>query len=186
MTNLPSIPDIPAGTVAGSAEMNELASACSFLLGSASGTNPFWWLTQTTGQSIGTSATAVNWASPTKDNDGVWASANPSRATIQTPGFYSIDWDVAFPAGGNAFAVQAYAQVTTTASNPYNPSASIKFQFSSLSVVSTSGSLISHGGGLVPTWLNTGDYIQILAMCTAAETTITVPPSCFHGELVSE
>ena len=54
---------------------------------------------QTTTQSIATgltTATAVSFNSATTDNDGMWDSAHPTYITIQTPGWYEVEWAVSW------------------------------------------------------------------------------------------
>lgn len=176
MATLPTIPVEPAGVIAASADLNAWANACSFLLGSGSGSNPVFLLQASSAQSIGTTFAAVNFSNSGaifKDNDGGWSSSTPGRYTFQTTGFFTIDWSV--PVGAFSGFLMAYAQVTTGSSNPQGSGVTYKFQFTSSDVGSIYVALSS--GGVMPQQIYAGDYLQVYA----ATNTGTVNTSNANG-----
>lgn len=184
LTVVPAVPTEPAGVIATSRDLNEWANASQFFLGSSRGTAPVFFLQAATTQSLTTSFTAVNWSSSAavfKDNNGAWTSGTPSRMTVMTPGFYSIAWSVSAASGAGH--LQCYAQVTTTAANPFNPSTTVKFQAANRA--STTNITVTGSGGLVPIYLATGDYVEVYALVgSAVSTSLTFAPQ-LTGEWVS-
>lgn len=186
MATIPSIPSLSAGEIATADAMNQIASAVRFGLSASSGGAPAWSLMQSTAQSLPTAGTTIKWDTKLVDNDGVWASSNNSQVTIVTPGYYAIDWNVGMATGTASWALQCWAQVVTTANNPYYPSREFPFQFTSLyQVAVTSTGLYANSGGLVPLWCNTGDIIQIQATPSVAIST-AAGKSTFSGRFVSQ
>lgn len=184
-TVAPVIPTEPAGVIATSKDLNEWATASQFFLGSFRGTQPVFFLMAAATQSLTTSFTAVTYSSSApvfKDNNGAWTSGTPSRMTVMTPGFYSIAWSVSAASGAGH--LQCYAQVTTTAANPFNPSATMKFQAANRAA--TTNITVTSSGGLVPIYLATGDYIEVYALVgSAVSTSLTFAPQ-ISGEWVSD
>lgn len=183
-TVTPTIPTEPAGVIATSRDLNDWANAASFFLGSTRGTQPMFFLMASATQGLTTSFTAVTYSSSApvfKDNNGAWSSGTPSRVTVMTPGFYTVAWSVSAASGAGH--LQAYAQVTTTAANPFNPSTTLKFQESNRAA--TTSIVVTSSGGLVPFYLATGDYIEVYALVgTAENTSLTLAPQ-LSGEWVS-
>lgn len=184
MATIPTVPVEPAGVISTSADNNAWANAAKFLLGSAAGTNPVFFLMSGSAQTWTTSQSAVNFsngAAVFKDNDGGFNSGTPGRYTIQTAGFWTVDWTV--NGGTTASNLQAFCQVVTTASNPFNPSATIKFQF--CNEAQTTGTAFVNAGGLVPIYLFPADQLSIQVITGASSTSGTTPLSHMTGQLVS-
>lgn len=185
MSTLPTIPVEPAGVIATSADLNAWANACTFLLGSGSGSNPMFLLMASATQSWSTTAAFCNFSNTAalfKDNDGGWSSGNPGRYTVQTPGYWVVDYTI--NGGTSANNLKTWLQVTTTASNPFNPSATIDCMYGNTPATSATVCTIS-AGGLIPIYLYTGDLIQVSVTTGAASTSGTSPFSHMSGELVS-
>lgn len=183
-TVVPAVPTEPAGVIATSKDLNGWANAATFFLGSSRGTQPMFFLQAATTQALTTSFTAVNYSASApvfKDNNGAWSSGNPSRVTIMTPGFYTISYSVSAASG--AAHLQCYAQVTTGAANPFNPSTTLKFQESNRAA--TTNVVVSSSSGLVPIYLASLDYLEVYALVgTAENTSLTFAPQ-LTGEWVS-
>lgn len=183
-TVAPVIPTEPAGVIATSRDLNGWANAAQFFTGSFRGTQPMFILMASAAQALTTSFTAVTYSATGavfKDNNGAWSSSNPSRMTVRTAGFYSVAWSVSAASGAGH--LQCYAQVTTTAANPFNPSTTLKFQESNHAA--TTNIVVTSSGGLVPFYLAVGDYIEVYALVgTAENTSLTLAPQ-LSGEWVS-
>jgi hypothetical protein len=92
--DLPDISAWNAGQEHDEAEFNDLSYALSFLLNP-----PECVVQQTAVQAIPngtTTATAVRWDAAVKDNDGMFDASTPTYITIQTPGWYEIEWAVSW------------------------------------------------------------------------------------------
>lgn len=184
ITVAPSIPVEPAGSIAKSHDLNAWSNAAIFFAGSAKGTKPLFSLMASVTQSLTTSFTAVQWsdgAAIFKDNNGGWSSGNPSRYTIGTPGFYVVNWDVSAVSGASR--LQGYCQATTTAANPFNPSATVKFQYGARTA--TTNDVIVSAGGMVPIYLAIGDYLEVYALVGSAVATSASFLPQMSGEWVS-
>lgn len=184
MATLPAIPVEEAGSIATSADWQAWSNACTFLLGSGAGTNPMFYLMASTTQTFSTSQAATNFSTTAaifKDNDGGFSNATPGRYTIQTAGYWTVDWTVA--AGTSASNVEAWCQVVTSAANPYNPSATVQFQFTN--TAQTTLAAYATSGGLCPIYLFPADILSVQVITGASTTSGTNPFSHFSGELVS-
>ena len=185
MATIPTIPGETAGTISASADLNDWAGACTFLLGSASGTQPVFLLMASTTQALTGTFAAVNYSNTAalfKDNDGGWAAGSPSKYTIQTAGYWHIEWSVS--AASSANNIECYAQVTTSASNPYNPSTTVKFQHSNRPA--TTAVVVASAAGLVAIYLYPNDFIQVFATVGVNVNTSSTFYPQFSGQWVSE
>lgn len=184
ITVAPTIATEPAGVIATSGDQNNWANAASFFLGSSKGTKPVFFLMASATQALTTSFTAVTYSSSAavfKDNQGGFAGGNPSRYTVGAAGFYVVAYSVSAASGAGR--LQCYAQVTTTAANPFNPSTTVKF--SSSHRAATTDIVVASSGGVVPIYLAVGDYIEVYALVgSAVNTSLTLPPQ-LTGEWVS-
>lgn len=184
MATVPAVPSEQAGEVSASADWNSWASACTYLLGGGTGTKPIFFLMSSAAQSWTTTAQAATWsatASVHVDNDGGWSSSNASRYTVQTPGYWTVDWTS--NGGASCDNLISYVLITTTASNLYNPSTTLKVQYNNAAQTTTAAYLSS--GGLIPIYLFAGDYLQLMVQGGASSTEGTNPRTHMSGEWVS-
>jgi hypothetical protein len=177
---IPTVPSLPAGHVATTAEMNALAGACTFLL-----EKPVARVRDTTGGlAIGTSATTIPFNTKDYDTDGMWSSGANSRLTIQTPGWYKFRYSIA-TTGGHA--VNTKMRSTTGANNPSGSGITSGDHWGGYTPSGTT--FVGAGGcsGIWPFYLYAGDFLFIVALAdTAGNTTNTsVTGSSFALEFVS-
>lgn len=181
---LPSVPDIPAGSIVTADQLNDIGSACTFLLN-----KPMALVFDSAGgQSVGTTyppTANVSFASKYYDTDGIWSSGAPTKLTIQTPGFYKV-WYTIVCASGTPLAVGAGLWETTGASNPAGSGVSIgPFWGTYVEPQSTTGARASCMG-LWPVYLYAGDSLSLRAYAaTNTTTTSNTNPSCLGVEWVS-
>lgn len=186
MATVPSAPSEAAGNISASADWNAWATATSYLLGSGAGKCPMFWLLMSAAQTFTTSAAAVTWAGATtapiyKDNDGGWSSGSPTKYTIQTKGYWTVDYTV--NAGTSASNLLTYVQVTTTSSNLINPSVTLKFAYNNQAA--SSANACNCSSSLVPILLYPNDSLQVFAQTGASSTSGGNPSSSFTGQWVS-
>jgi hypothetical protein len=115
MATLPSVPGTFAFESAPSiALLNQLAYCVTFL-----NTDQAYTVLSATGsQSVSSStATAVQWATPSVNRDAGWVSGHATRYTAQTPGYYDMAAKIDFPSNATG-ARGLYFQVTTQGNNP--------------------------------------------------------------------
>jgi hypothetical protein len=89
---LPDLNMWNAGTAHDQTTFNAVSYALNFLLAP-----PECRVDQTSAQAIATgviTATPITFDTLVKDNDGMWDSSHPTYLTIQTPGWYEIEWAV--------------------------------------------------------------------------------------------
>jgi hypothetical protein len=183
MTTVPSIPDFEAGNIVSGNDLNSVASAVSFFMGGKPRFSLAFGGVPSFAISVG-SLGPVPWFNTTPyffDNDSGWSSSAADRYTVQTPGYWLTDWVISVGTGATWLA--ACLQVTTSASNPFNPSTTLQYQFGSRA---QSGSTVAvSGGGLIPIYLVAGDYLQVDAQAGTAANASFSPRSQFTGEWVS-
>lgn len=185
MATVPAVPSENAGTVSTSADWNAWGSAASFLLNSSSGSRPMFFLMSSATQTWTATAAAVNWSNSAavfKDNDGGWSAGNASRYSIQTAGYWTFTYSV--NGGTSPTRLGSYIQVTTSAANPYNPSATVQFAFTLNSSFSGQPNY-NTSASLCPIYLFPGDFLQVFAFTAASSTEGTSPFSHFTGQWVS-
>lgn len=178
---VPTLPAMPAGYVAQAADMNDLVSACAFLL-----QKPVAFAYDSAGaQTIGTSATLITFASKFFDTNSLWSASATDRLTIQTAGWYKLRYGVV--AGGtSAVTLFVYAQGTTGPNNPAGAGV-VQGPFWPGCEASAASAHASPGSsGVWPVYLYTGDYIQIYAIggSTGLSTQTTDGGSFFSLEWV--
>lgn len=91
---LPNLSMWDAGTQHDETTFNAVSDVLNFLLAP-----PECRVDQTSAQSIPTgvtTATAITFDTLVKDTDGMWDSGHPTYITIQTPGWYEIEWAVSW------------------------------------------------------------------------------------------
>jgi hypothetical protein len=184
MATVPTVPVEEAGTISTSADWNAWCSTLTYLLGSGSGKNPMFFLMSSATQAWTTTPAFCNFSNTAavfKDNDGGFSSGNPGRYTIQTPGYWHVDYAV--NGGSAASNLVTFLQITTTASNTFNPSATIKCQYTN--APQTTSAAFNQSGGLLPIPLFAGDILQIVVSTGASSTEGTSPFSHFTGMWVS-
>lgn len=178
---VPTVPQMPAGTIATSAQMNQLSACCSFLLG-----KPIARVVATTGgRAIAGTASPIQFDVASFDPDGMWNIANPTRLTIQTPGWYKVRYSIVTV---NSAIFNTYVNSTSGSNNPVGAGVT---SFSYLPGYGNGGSIglsgvASGASGLWPYYLYALDYLVITALPSAATTTSVSPiGSSFSLEYVS-
>lgn len=182
---IPPIPTELAGKIAASADLNAWSAAASFHIQSSSGNRPRFLLTCNAVQSLSNLSTILNWSNSGavfKDNDGGFNPGDPSMYTVQTAGFWTINFSVSAAPGSSSLFAQA--RVVTSATNPFRPSEFIPFCSVGAQVPASFPGIVTNGG-LVPVYLTPGDVIQVLASVdTTSGNTSNNPYPMFSGEWV--
>jgi hypothetical protein len=178
---IPVIPDLPAGHIATAAEMNQLASAATFLLG-----KPLVRVFDGTG-GYSIASPMLCWDTKSYDTDAMWSSVNKDRLTVQTPGWYKF-W-CGITTNGAASSVEFFMRSTTGSNNPLGSGINSTSNWEA-ATVSTSSSPFSaiRVSGIWPYYMYSGDYLTVRGIQTgaASNTYITgVPASFFAMEWVS-
>jgi hypothetical protein len=184
MATIPTVPSEEAGTISTSADWNAWCGTCTYLLGSGSGKNPMFFLMSNVAQTWTTTPGFCNFntaGAVFKDNDGGFSNSTPGRYTVQTPGYWTVDW--AINGGSSASFLVCYLEINTTSANLYNPSATIKCQYTN--AAQTTAAAYATSGGLVPIVLFAGDLLQLVVQSGASSTELTSPYSHFTGSWVS-
>lgn len=174
---IPQLTPVPVGYVAQLADLQAMTSACTFLLG-----KPISRVhTAIAGQSLPASTfTAINFDTVDFDPDGMWASGNPSRLTVQTPGFYKARYGVC----QTGVTATAELMVTTGANNPAG--AGVTAPYYDCYLVGHSASPVQGAAGVIPQYMYAADYAQVIFdPASAATVSITSYISFFGLELVS-
>lgn len=153
-TTIPVLTPMPAGYVVQPADMNALASACTFLLN-----RPMTKVRDATGGQSLTAVTqnAVTFTVADFDADGMWNAGAATRLTIQTPGFYK------FRAGvnvNNSGVFQNCYLISTSGTN--NPAGAGIQSNQHWAGYSLGGVTVYSGvSGIWPVYLYALDYIQL-------------------------
>jgi hypothetical protein len=176
MMTIPVIPALPAGYVATAADLNALAYGCTFLLG-----KPIARVYDTTGsQILLATGTAVTYDTAGVDTDGMWNVSNPTRLTVQTPGYYRVRYGV----NDNGITLNACAVIVTGSNNPVGAGVSSQ-SWGSYSIGQSSQGRAS-AAGILPQFLYALDYVYVLASPNASATQNTTDGGSFLSlELVS-
>lgn len=175
MATVPTVPTFTAGSVVTDVTLNDLGYAVSFLLGP-----PKAILQQTTaspyasGQSISaTTATAIGWNNVIEDSDSGWSSANRTRYTAQTPGYFMCEavWQSTNETTSGYRG--AYFRVTSGSNNPGGAGNTTSFGSSRPPNVtsSTGADYTAVGTAMVSPYLYVLDYVELIAYSSHAETT---------------
>jgi hypothetical protein len=180
---IPTIPTMPAGYIAQAADMNNLAYAVQFLLG-----KPISRVYDTTGtQAITTASVLVTWGAASFDPDGMWSSGTPTVLTVQTPGFYNMDYCVQ-GAASPTINMNTGLLVTTGPNNPAGSGISTPAYPGYGGGSQTGGQRCSgHASGVIPWYLYIGDTVGVNVVAGSAGMTLStgVTPSFLALELVS-
>lgn len=179
---IPTLPSLPAGSVATATQMNQLSTACTFLL-----TKPIVRVHDAAGSlAITGSATAVPFNTSDFDTDGMWSSGSNTILTVQTPGWYKVAYGISFAGATNP--VNTYIAGTTGPNNPGGSGNSIGHFWAGYSngIVASPGGACG-GSGVFPFYLYAGDKIQvnILSNTTGDTLSVSVSDSFFQAEYVS-
>lgn len=184
---IPVIPDLPAGYVAQLGDMQALAYAAQFAL-----TKPMTKVIDNTGgASIGTSFGAVSFTATVFDIDGMWVVGNPSRLTVQTPGWYSVRYGINVGTVGGVYTTCVTS--TSGTNNPQGAGVQSANYWGGMSDEPAATNGWATGGGDWPFYLYSGDYLQVfIEAAVAGSSTGTGAPgaatkggSYFSAELVS-
>jgi hypothetical protein len=184
---IPTIPALPAGYVVQLADLQNLAAAATFALG-----KPMSSVIDNTGaQAIGVTFGVVTFTTVVFDLDGMWAAGNPTRLTVQTPGWYKVRYGVNVGSVGGVY--NTAVESTTGPNNPQGSGiASAKYWAGYSNTVSGQVGVAAASGDW-PFFLYQGDYLSVFvgAVATGSSTGTSVPAgfsqggSYFSMELVS-
>jgi hypothetical protein len=155
-----------AGLVASSADMNAYSQAASFLCSPPMAVAP----AHPSAQSLtGGSISAINWGTPTRDNDNTWSSGAGNQFTIQTQGFYEAAAHVYLGQAANT--AECWIQVTTGTGNPAGSGITTSCWHASLTIFTGQNTGIGCAG-LIPVLLYPTDVLQFMVQpqvtCTTA------------------
>lgn len=175
---IPKIPNLPAGYTVQLADMQNLAAAATFLLN-----KPMTRIRDTSGgQSITTSPAAVTFSVADLDIDGMWNVSNPTRLTVQTPGWYRALYSV--NCGGTTMSYTSWITSTTGANNPAGAGVvSLPYWGGYAQVPGSLQAARPRGFGIWPFYLYAADYLQVMIQgsTTGASTATTAPGSATAG-----
>jgi hypothetical protein len=163
-TTLPTLPTLTAGYVVQEADMNNLAYCCTFLLA-----KPIASVKDSAGgQTISSGGTTViSWGTKNFDTDGMYSAGNPTRLTVQTPGWYKVSWCIG-GMHGSAAMIHGYLNSTTGSNNPGGSgNVSADNWCNGQQSFSSTGANIG-AAGVWPYYLYAGDYIQLTGQNPAA------------------
>lgn len=160
---VPVVTPMAAGYTVQSSDMNNLAAACSFLLG-----KPCAQVVATTARS-GIPATsggaATEFDSASFDTDGMWNSNAPRRLTVQTPGYYKVRYTVVTE---NVNVFQTWMESTAGPNNPAGSGVTSGPQLPGYGVGQSGLPSTGSGcAGIWPFYLYPGDYLQVFVFASA-------------------
>lgn len=177
---IPTVPRLPAGYIVQQADLNNIAQAVTFLT-----TKPIARVqSNALGTAISTSRIDIPWDTMLFDTDGMWNAGNPTRLTVNTPGWFKVRYAVSCTSTSTVtnFGVQS----VSGASNPGGPGNVSAVYWGSDSVGATGGDHPAGGGGVWPFYLWAGDYLKVTGLGSGADAvTITAPFSFFSVEYIS-
>lgn len=178
---IPTIPAMPAGYVATTADMNNLAAACTFLLGKPAARVH----DGAGGQTIGAANTTIAFNTKDYDTDSMWASGTNTRLTIQTPGWYKFRYGVSSTTGGHVISSKILS--TTGPNNPAGSGITSGEHWAGGTVTSATAGGTAGCSGIWPFYLYIGDFLTVRALGEASGnvTDTSVAPSFFSLEFVS-
>lgn len=179
---LPSVADIPAGSIVTASELNAVGSAMAFLLD-----KPQALIEDTVGAQTVTNVstgTKITFATKIYDTDGMYSSGATDRLTIQTPGYYKVNYNVDC-VSGTPLSLNAWVLSTTGPNNPQGAGVTGQFWPGYMVPQSTVGMRVS-AGGLWPQYLWPGDFLSLFAYAaTNTSTTSNTNPSYLAVEWMS-
>lgn len=186
------LPNFYAGYVVQPSDLNELNQVASLLLN-----KPFAHISDVTaGTAIGTSLAAIPMVGVASvnvggvnqiDTDSMWNAANPTRLTVQTPGWYKLRYGITAAVGSASNWLNAVGRVTTGANNPAGAGLTTQSWPSYSTLASPAAAAVS-GGGLWPAYMYQGDYFEVeasTAVGSAVTTGTSFSPSYISAEFVS-
>lgn len=185
---IPTIPVLPAGYVVQLADMQNLSACATFLLGKPISRV----MDETGGAAIGTSFAPISFTNTAFDPDGMFSLSQPTRLTIQTPGWYKLRYMVNCGTVGGTYVANVVG--TTGSNNPAGSGLTVGPYWQSGGVNTTSDRGRPAGSGIWPVYLYAGDYLQVQveAAATGSQTgvgaggiTTTLAGSMFSLEYVS-
>lgn len=174
---IPALPSLPAGYVAQLGDLQALAYAAQFAL-----TKPMTQVYDNTGgQAIGTSFGAVTFTTSIFDIDGMWLAGNPTRLTVQTPGWYSVRYGINVGTVGGVYTTCVAS--TSGANNPQGAGVASGNYWAGMSDEAATSVGWANGGGDWPFYLYQGDYLQVFveAAVVGSSTGITAPGTATKG-----
>lgn len=178
---IPTIPSMPAGHIATSNDMNQLAAAATFLLG-----KPIAHVHDGTG-GYAMASPMTCWDTKDIDTDGMWNGSQTDRLTIQTPGWYKLR--VAITSNGAGGSLEFFMRSTTGSNNPLGSGVFSSPNWEAATIASSASPFVSfHVSGIWPYYLYPADFLQVRGVLTAGagNTYVTaVPASFFSLEWVS-
>ena len=178
---IPVIPGMPAGHIATSSDMNQLAAAATFLLG-----KPIAHVHDGTG-SYAIASPMACWDTKDIDTDGMWSAGSPNRLTIQTPGWYKLR--AAITSNGAGAGMEFFMRSTTGSNNPLGSGVNSTPNWEAATFTSSASPFTSfHVSGIWPYYLYQADFLQVMGVInTGSGTTFItgVPASFFSLEWVS-
>lgn len=185
---IPTIPSLPAGYVVQLADLQNLAYAATFAL-----TKPVVYAVDNTGgHAITTGFTAVSFTTTFFNTDGMWASGNAQRITINTPGWYKVSYGVNVGTVGGVF--NSGIRTTTGPNNPAGAGINSNYNWMGYCDVAAGAVGYCAGAGDWPFYLYAGDFFLVAIQAAAAgASTGTAAPgtgqnnggSYIYAELVS-
>lgn len=154
LMQLPNVQQWNSGMIHDEVLFNDLQYAMTFLL-----SPPEAEIHQTAAQSIPngtTTGTPITFDSVTKDNDGMWNASAPTRLTINTTGWYELEWAVHWAAvSDDTIRIQAVS---------LNGALAIGSLIGYYDHVNASGTATPEVRVCYDYFLNAGDYIQLAVM----------------------
>lgn len=161
---LPVLPVMPAGYIAQQADLDNIGYGVIFMM-----TKPMTRIHDGAGgQSLVPAGTVVQFSVADYDTDGMWNSGSPTQLTVQTPGFYKLDY---MCCQNNGISMNAAAQVVTGANNPAGSGLSTQCWPGYGYGVSR---VCARGSGIIPWYMYALDWV-----------TVTCYPNSTGGTLVS-
>lgn len=175
---IPVVPDLPAGHIVTSGEMNQLADAATFLLG-----KPVVHVKDGTG-GYAIASPMVCWDTKSFDTDGMWSSSNKDRLTVQTPGWYKF-W-AGITTNGNGNNAEFFMRSTTGSNNPQGAGVNSTSNWEAAAISNNVSPFTSFRvSGIWPYYLYAGDFLTVRGTGSSNTYITSVPPSFFGMEWVS-
>lgn len=182
---IPVIPAMPAGYIATAADMNNLAYGAQFLLN-----KPMARVHDTAGGlAIATTGTDIVYGAADFDTDGMWNIASNTRLTVQTPGFYKVEYWISLTvASGSTINANASCFVTTGSNNPAGSGVATEcYAGYGAGGAASGGRVGTRASGVVPFFMYAGDWIKVrgIGAATGLSTSTGMVASWLSLELVS-
>jgi hypothetical protein len=160
MATVPTIPEIPAGSVATATQMNDLAYAMTFFLQD----KPLAQAKASSGQSVtGSTQNIVALGTKVFDNDGMWSSSF-NGLTVQTQGWYRFSYGIPCPVitDGHIF-------ITTGTNNPAGSGVTSTYWPGTEGHSPSANYIVCRASGIIPQYMYALDEVQV--ECNPASST---------------